>query len=681
MILMFENGNPFRKIQSRTKLAVPVTLGTVLILAILTPVLNIPVLPSVLLPAAIAADDNGKKGDKKQKFEILEATIEDIHKAIKSKQLTATELVNMYLERIKAYNGVCVNEPEGILGPISTIPNAGQLNALLTLNLRPDAREEWGFDERKARSMTDPLDDDPIMPDALEVAAALDEHFKKTGKLVGPLHGVVIAIKDQYDTFDMRSTSGADVFYANDRPPDDATFVKKLREAGAIIIAKGNMGQYGSGFRSSFGGTTCNPYDTERSPGTSSGGPGAAVAANLVTCAIAEESGNSIRFPARVNNAVGIVPTRELVSGDGMVAAGAIGDRVGPICRTVEDVARVLDVYAGFDPKDELTAFSINRMPTEPYQSSAEVDKDGLEGMRIGVVREYMDKDLFTAADHETIDIIDRAIEDLEDLGATIVDPGDGGALFQDCVDKLVPTWNNRLFINQFPTQFPANTDHIPLLVDMFLDPSLVPHTSTGQPSIRNLGPEPGDTGGNKYYVNRYLQERGDANIHSLTDLINKANFWNDPAIANGKTGLINNDAALTLATQTAMQTRFTSHTIIHQCFAELNLDAVVYPTGNIPPKILTAPDEPTKNDRIARAWNFITTKGFPAISVPAGFTTHVFDRDADLNLVEVQAKLPVGIDILGLPFDEPTLFKIAAAYEAATHHRTPPADFGPVTE
>jgi Asp-tRNA(Asn)/Glu-tRNA(Gln) amidotransferase A subunit family amidase len=679
MILMFENGSPFRKIQSRTKLAVAGTLGTVLILAILTPVLNFPVLPSVLLPAAIAADDKGKKEDKKPKFEIMEATIEGIQKAIKSKQITSTELVNMYLERIKAYNGVCVNEPEGILGPISTIPNAGQINALQTLNLRPDAREEWGFDDRKARSMTDPVDDDPNMPDALETAAALDEHFKKTGKLVGPLHGIVFSIKDAYDTFDMRSTSGADAFYENDRPPNDANFVKKLRDAGAIILAKANLGEYQAGERSSFGGTICNPYDTERAPGGSSGGSAASVAANLVTCSIGEESGPSVRWPARNNNVVGLAPTRELVSADGMIQQGIV-TRVGPICRTVEDVARVLDVYAGFDPADELTAFSINRMPSGPYYNFAKVDKDGLEGMRIGVVREYMDKDLFTETDHQTIDIVDQAIEDLEDLGATIVDPGDGGALFQDCIDRVVPTWNNRLFIGQNSALFPAGTDHIPLLVDMKLDPSLVPHTATGQPSARNFGPGGENVGDAKFNFNWYLQERGDSEIESVTDLANKANFYTPvpgTRFTDKKASLENTDSALTLANQGALQNRFTTQVAVFLCFAELDLDALVYPTGNIPASILGMPVEPTKNDR-GTNWNTINARGFPAITVPAGFTTEVFDRDMDLNLVgPVPAELPVGVDFLALPFDEPTLFKIAAAYEAATHHRIPPSEFG----
>jgi len=201
-------------------------------------------------------------------FHVEEAAIAQIQQAIRSHQITTVALVEQYLQRIKAYNGTCVNEPNGILGVISTIPHARQVNALSTLNLRPAKRVKWGFDARKARSLTDPKDDSSNMPDALEVATAQDRAFARTGRLVGPLHGVVMAVKDQYDTFDMRTTSGGDADYANDRPPDDATFVKRLRQAGAIILAKANLAEYAvDGARSSFGRTFCNPYVTEREPG------------------------------------------------------------------------------------------------------------------------------------------------------------------------------------------------------------------------------------------------------------------------------------------------------------------------------------------------------------------------------------------------------------------------------
>src|SRR6266850_2745140 len=375
-------------------------------------------------------------GRRASTFDIQEATIDRIQSAIRKKQITTRAVVEAYLRRIKAYNGACVDEPQGILGPITTIAHAGQINALSTLNLRPAARAQWGFDARKARTLTNAADDGPAMPDALETATQQDREFARTGRLAGPLHGVVLAIKDQYDTFDMRTTSGADADYANDRPPADATFVKRLREAGAIILAKANLAEYAvDGARSSFGGTFCNPYDTEREPGMSSAGSATAVAANLVTCAIAEETVVSVRWPASVNNLVGLAPTQELVSRRGMMGAG-VNMRTGPICRNVQDAAKILDVIAGYDPKDEVTDPSVGRTPAKPYASFASARR--LDSVRIGVIREYMSKKLFSKADEESIGIIERAIDDLRKLGATIVDPGPEKELFKDCLARYV---------------------------------------------------------------------------------------------------------------------------------------------------------------------------------------------------------------------------------------------------
>src|SRR5688572_1408144 len=128
-------------------------------------------------------------------FELEQATIDGIQSAILKGELTSTEVVKRYLARIKAYDGHCVSQPDGILGPFTTIKNAGQINSLITVNLRPAARAEYGFGARKGRSLTDTADNSPAMPDALEVAAKQDAHFKATGKLVGPLHGITFAIK------------------------------------------------------------------------------------------------------------------------------------------------------------------------------------------------------------------------------------------------------------------------------------------------------------------------------------------------------------------------------------------------------------------------------------------------------------------------------------------------------
>ncbi|HMJ33393.1 MAG TPA: amidase [Baekduia sp.] len=639
--------------------------------------------------AQAAAADNKDSKDRqgRSSFQIEEATIPEIQDAILRHRVTTTEIVNDYLARIKAYNGTCVSQPAGILGPVTMIPNAGKVNALMTLNLRPKTREAMGFDARKARSMTDAVDADPKMPDALETAARLDQQFARTGKLAGPLHGVVMAIKDQYDTADMRTTSGGDVQWANDRPPDDATVVARLRQAGAIILAKANLDEYAGGpARSSFGGTQCNPYDTERDPGGSSGGSATAVAANFVTCAIGEETGASIVKPSVFNDVVGVAPTRELVSADGMIQRG-IATRVGPMCRTVGDAARILDAYQGFDPKDELTAFGTGRVPTAPYQTS--VKKPRLDGYRIGVIREYMDKSLFPVVDAESIDIAERAIQKLRDLGATIVDPGPHGALFQSCVDKYVPKWMNQQFVRQFAAQFPVDgagapaTDHVNTLLDMYFNPSSVPHTATGQPSIRNLGGSSTDVGDAKYNFDAYIRERGDAAIHDLTELIQKSTFWNDPnpMMGNRKASLTNADKAQTLASASTLQARFTWQTVVYDCFAEMGLDAVVSPTGNVPPGILTAPEEPSVNDR-GLVWDSISSKGFPAMTVPAGFTTQVYDRAQDGSLLPPKAaKLPAGIQLLSLPFNEQKLFAIGAAYEAVTDNRVQPPGFGPLPQ
>jgi Asp-tRNA(Asn)/Glu-tRNA(Gln) amidotransferase A subunit family amidase len=631
-----------------------------------------------LLPLTFAALTSAAAAPQQTstRFHLQEATIDGIQKAIQSRQVTTVGVVELYLKRIKAYNGTCVNEPQGILGPVTTKPHAGQINALSTLNLRPAARKSWGFDDRKARSLTDQTDQGAGMPDALETAAAQDRQFRQTGKLVGPLHGVVIAIKDQYDTFDMRTTSGGDVDYANDRPPDDATFVKRLRDAGATILAKANLAEYAvDGARSSFGGTFCNPYDTEREPGMSSAGSATSVAANLVTCAIGEETVVSIRWPAAVNSLVGLAPTQELMSRDGMMGAG-LNMRVGPICRTVQDAAKILDVIAGYDPKDEMTVFSVGRMPSKPYASYATTRR--LEGVRIGVVREYMSRALFSKADEQSIDLVEHAISEVRKLGATIVDPGPEGALFQPCIARYAPELLNSAFVRQYPQVF-AGSDPIARLLELRNNPANVPQGL----SLRSLGGGVGAQGEGKYMINRYLQERGDANIKTNTDLIAKARFYEDRNFPDRRQAREAAERSTELDSSGRIQTRFALQNMLLQCMQEQKLDALLSPMSTVPPRKLTAPREPTANGRSPIGWSMFGQQGFPVITVPAGFTTEVWDRVADGNAARlagpVAAQIPVGVDFIGRPFDEPLLLRIASAYEAATRNRRPPSEFGPL--
>jgi Asp-tRNA(Asn)/Glu-tRNA(Gln) amidotransferase A subunit family amidase len=308
----------------------------------------------------------------------------------------------------------------------------------------------------------------------------------------------------------------------------------------------------------------------------------------------------------------------------------------------------------------------------------------------VGVVREYMDKALFTAADHQTIDLVSSAAADLAKLGATVVDPGEGGALFTSCIARYQPRLHNVVFTRQYPELFPFDAagapigDHVATLVDMTMDPSLVP----ADLSLRDLGAVE-TVGQGKFMMNVYLRERGDAAVMSNQDLIDKARFHEDPNFPDRKARRESDESDMHYDMADRMLRRFAVRTMIMQCMAEQGLDALVYPTSNIPPDILTNPREPNVNGR-GNSWSYLGQQGFPAITVPAGFTTEVYDRELDpdapaepngdpgTRLVgPVPARLPVGVDFVAPPFGEPLLFRLAAAYEQATRHRSAPRDFG----
>jgi amidase len=221
----------------------------------------------------------------------------------------------------------------------------------------------------------------------------------------------------------------------------------------------------------------------------------------------------------------------------------------------------------------------------------------------------------------------------------------------------------------------------------MFFDPSLAPAGFT----IRDI-PGASNLGVSKYMLNRYLKERGDANIKNLKDLIDKSNFYRDirpdAGFIDRKAALEEMNKSLTLDMANMFQERFATQQVVLQCMAQENLDALVSPAGNIPAYILGGPIEPPLAGRTNSVWGLLGQHGIPTLSVPAGFTTHVLDRVRDANSSggtrlagPIPAKLPVGIMFFGRPFSEPMLLRIASAYEAATKHRIPPPDFGPVAE
>ena len=308
-------------------------------------------------------------------FQLLETTVADVHKAFADGELTARELVQMYLDRIEAYD------------------NAGPaINSVIT-----------------------------VSSTALAEADALDAKFRSTGP-VGPLHGIPVLIKDQVDTVGMPTTMGSVIF--KDYYPDrDAFVIEKLKAAGAIILGKVTLGEMGGGdTHGTLFGSTKNPYSLERTAGGSSGGSGAAAAANFATITVGQEGFASIRRPSAWNSCAGMRPSPGLVSRSG--AYGGWPSRtgsLGPICRTVEDMARLLDVMVGYDPEDPGTAFAVGHTPLSYVDF---LEADGLRGARIGVLRESMASN--SEPDSEDFKnvtaVFERAMSELEAAGATLVD-------------------------------------------------------------------------------------------------------------------------------------------------------------------------------------------------------------------------------------------------------------------
>jgi amidase len=645
------------------------------------------------------------------RFRLEEATIADVHRAITAKQLTATQLVSLYLTRIKAYNGTCVaggvDAATGLqLGDITPIPNAGQLNAFITLNLKEERRIALGFPEKVRRSHTGP--NDPAVPDALDRAQALDAEFARTGKLSGPLHGIPVAVKDLFDTFDMRTTAGAAAAYANDKPPRDATVVAKLRSAGAIILGKTNLDEYapaGIG-RSTFGGQTCNPYDTTRIPGGSSGGSAAAVAANLAMCALGTDTAGSVRNPSTYNNIVGIVATQGVVSRAGVFPLSFTRDRVGPHCRTVQDAALVLEVLAGYDRDDAVTAAA----PTSRVAYSRSANQKTLAGKRLGVLRDLMIE--ATPADRDSIRVANEAIADMKKLGAAVIDPVD----VQDVIAELVPYLEPSFLPKNFPAVFPTPPDAIDHTVAMFFDRRLVPSGPRGA-NLRMLAAQPRGAEG-RYAMDRYLRTRRDAKFRTVANIFATATFAGHMEILKANFG--ETVTTLDSAVQTDHLLRMqTLRQILLKVMADSRLDALVFVNTTIPPPIIfpsraaaaytprteprvlkagTALSDPTvlPSEPVLKAdldlfrgaggsWgvNVGPLSGLPSIVVPAGFTRVVYDRAPDSSdpngsrlAGPIPAQLPVAMEFMGRPFAEATLIEIASAYERLAQHRRPPAGF-----
>lgn len=497
-----------------------------------------------------------------KEFNVVEATIQDVQDAYKAKELTAHQLVQMYLDRVEALD----RQGPGI-------------NSVINLN-----------------------------PSALAEADKLDAAYAKSGP-VGPLHGIPIFLKDQMDAAGMPSTLGS-VLLKDYKPARDSFVTEQLRKAGAIILGKNTLGELGGGdsYGSLFGATR-NPYAIDRTVGGSSGGTGAAVAANFSTVGVGEEGSSSIRRPSAWNSVVGMRPSLGLVSRGGMWDGWpSIFGSLGPMARTVTDEAKLLDVMVGYDPEDPSTAYGVGHIPEGGFAKA--LDKNALKGARIGIIHEVLSSN--AEPDSDDFKRVDaaykKAVAEMKTAGAMVID------ITIPDVKKLLtkrasgPTES----VDSWDGYFNRNAKDAPYKSrsEMYSPENVakVPKLSTRQGSMGNRPPSAAMTPEQKHY--EYL-----------------------------------------VARETLM-------TNLLKVMADNKLDAVVHKSTEHQPNLIkdatTPPYAPTRG--VISLNTFLVY--VPVVSVPAGFTTD---------------NLPIGVTFLGRPYSDAKMLSLAYSYEQATHHRKPP--------
>jgi amidase len=476
----------------------------------------LPALAIVLAAAALV-----RVAAKTVDFDAL--TIADIDRAFAAGTLTSERLVQLCLARIEAYDRK---------GPA--------LHAVLALN-----------------------------PKALETARALDAERKSKGPR-SPLHGIPVVLKDNYNTADMPTTGGS-VLLEGSIPPADAFVVKKLRDAGAIILAKVNMSEFASGgAHSSLGGQSLNPHDLARSPSGSSGGTGVAIAAAFAPLGFGTDTGGSIRGPSTANGIVGLKPTHGLISRTGIIPLALTFDTGGPMARSVTDVAIALDVVAGIDPADAATKKSDGHVETDYTKY---LKADALRGARIGIARDFM------GADPDVDWVIESALDAMRKAGATVVD-----VRYPKWLLDAKEGWYTAVRWPEFPAQ-----------------------------------------------IAQYLATLGPGHPKTLEDLIEKAEAFRgtrpDGAGPNpSRWSLFKTEEA----SGTLDDYRYTSvrdhalplvRAVVEGILAANRLDAIVYPTSSRRPGLIADTGARGGGDDVPSATDVANLTGFPDLIVPAGFT------------------------------------------------------------
>ena len=472
-------------------------------------------------------------------FKLEEATVADVNRAFEAGALTSEQLVQLYINRIQTYD------------------KAGErpLNSIIEIN-----------------------------PNAVATARALDQERQISGPR-SPLHGIPVIVKDNYDTFDLPTTAGS-LSLAGSIPPNDSFQVRQLRKAGAIVLAKSNMAEFAWSpnlTESSILGTTRNPYDLDRVPAGSSGGTAAAVSTNFGTLGLGTDTGNSIRGPSSHTALVGLRSTIGLTSRDGIVPLFLNRDIGGPIVKSVEDAALVLNAIAGYDPADPVTE-AVKGVTLPDYTTF--LDKSRLQGARLGVVEQLFRTD---TADSEVVALMDRAIAELTSQGATVE-------------SVTIPNLDN-----------------------------LVDRVWSGANTFA-------------YDINNYLESLGpDAPVQSLDEIIASGRFApyiKERMLEAAAIGDVPPESREDfLASEAA---REEMRRVVLSIMDSGKYDALIYPTWSNPPRLIGDLDSPTGNN----SFQLSPPTGFPAITLPMGYT--------------VNNTLPAGLQLLGRPFDEPTLLGLA---------------------
>ena len=523
---------------------------------------------TIAMIAALFAAQQTARESTPPSFQVMEATIAEIHAAMKTGQVTCRTLVEQYLRRIEAYDKI---------GPA--------INAIVVLN-----------------------------PDVLAQADALDTRYKQAG-LTGPLHCIPVIVKDNFETVGLQSAAGS-LALAGFVSTKDAFQVRRIKEAGALVLAKSNMAEWAftpyETVSSILPGYTRNPYALERVTAGSSGGTAAAVAASMGAVGLGSDTGNSIRGPSSHQSLAGIRSTMGLTSRGGVVPLNLLADIAGPMTRTVADMVAVFQVIAGADEADPITmpvspvaAFRPGTPPAARPDYSAALVRDGLKGARIGILRQAYERD---TTDAEIVTVFQTATDDMKQAGATIVDP------------VVIPLDDVR--------------------------------RAEGAPPC----------GGFKYDINRYLASHGSRiPVKSLDEVIKSRRFHpsvqrrlemakEDPE--NGPdTPACSAEAEFRARVRAAVLTVMDAQT----------LDALVYPTWSNPPRLIGDLNTPHGDN----SQFFSPVTGFPSVQVPMGYTRG--------------GLLPAGLTIFGRPWDEARLIKLAYSYEQMTHHRRPPPTTPPL--